>query len=164
MAVGFVGIGSVLGAVTESIELLFISRAIEGCGIAFSGVAAPTAISVWFPESRRGLPLAIWGACMPLGTTAMMISAPQVAEALGWRSVWWICVVAAVVAFILVLILFKMPKGYTSNSSATEKKETFLAGMKYLENKEIWLLCLAFFCFNFVANGVFMSYYPTFME
>lgn len=34
------------------------------------------------------------------------------------------------------------------------QKGFFMRGLAYLKNKEIWLLCLAFFCFNFICNGV----------
>lgn len=44
------------------------------------------------------------------------------------------------------------------------QKGFFMRGLAYLKNKEIWLLCLAFFCFNFICNGVFMSYYPMYLQ
>ena len=164
ISTAFIGVGSLLGALTDSIQLLFVSRALEGCGIAFIGVSAPTALSVWFPEGRRALPLAIWCTWMPLGTTVMLLVAPPIAEALGFKAVWWVCVLAAVIAFLLVLALFKMPKDYTIEESETQRKGFFKEGLKYLKNKEIWLLVVLFFCFNFVCNGVFMSYYPAYME
>lgn len=167
VSVSCIGIGSLIGALTDQAALLFFSRAIEGCGIAFIGVAAPTAISMWFPEGKRALPLAIWCTWMPLGSTVSMLIVPPVAEAFGWRGAWWMCVICAIIVFVLVLILFKKPKNAdaeTAVESVEAQKGFFVRGLSYLKNKEIWLLCIAFFCFNFVCNGVFMSYYPMYLE
>lgn len=166
VSVACIGVGSLIGAITDSAALLFFSRAIEGCGIAFIGVAAPTAISMWFPEGKRALPLAIWCTWMPLGSTVAMLIVPPVADAFGWRGAWWMCVIAAIVVFILVILLFKKPEGATETAveSVEAQKGFFMRGLSYLKNKEIWLLCIAFFCFNFVCNGVFMSYYPMYLE
>lgn len=159
-----VGVGSLVGAFADSTTVLYASRAIEGCGIALIGVSAPTAISVWFPEKKRALPLAIWCTWMPLGSTVAMLVVPQIANAFGWRGAWWMCVIAAAVVMVLVAVLFKMPENYTLEQSVEQEKGYFIKGLKFLKNKEIWLLCLAFFCFNFVCNGVFMNFYPMYLQ
>lgn len=167
VSVACIGVGSLIGAVTDSAALLFLSRAIEGCGIAFIGVAAPTALSMWFPEGSRALPLAIWCTWMPLGSTVSMLIVPPVADAFGWRGAWWMCVICAVVVFVLVLALFRAPAqsaAETAEQSVEAQKGFFMRGLGYLKNKEIWLLCIAFFCFNFICNGVFMSYYPMYLQ
>lgn len=164
VSVGCIGVGSLIGALVPSTPLLFLSRAIEGCGIALIGVSAPTAISVWFPESKRALPLAIWCTWMPLGQTVAMLLTPAVANSFGWQGAWWMCFIAAAVVFVLVVAAFKMPENYELEQSVEAEKGFFIRGLKYLKNKEIWLLCLAFFCFNFVCNGVFMSFYPMYLE
>ena len=56
-------VGSFIGALSTSFEMLLVSRVIEGCGMAFIGVAGPTAFgspraaraSPW-PYSKRGCP------------------------------------------------------------------------------------------------------------
>ncbi len=166
-SIACVGVGSLIGAFAETAPLLYFSRAIEGCGIALIGVSAPTAISVWFPERRRALPLAIWCTWMPLGSTVAMLVVPQIADAFGWRGAWWMCVIAAAVIFVVVLLAFKMPENGSSEDAVEQveqEKGYFIRGLKFLKNKEIWLLCLAFFCFNFVCNGVFMNFYPMYLE
>lgn len=166
VSVGCIGVGSLIGALTDNAAILFFSRAIEGCGIAFIGVSAPTAISMWFPEGKRALPLAIWCTWMPLGSTVSMPIVPPVADAFGWRGAWWMCVIAAVVVFVLVLAFFKAPAHAADDKveAVEAQKGFFMRGLAYLKNKEIWLLCLAFFCFNFICNGVFMSYYPMYLQ
>ena len=115
---------------------------------------------MWFPEGSRALPLAIWCTWMPLGSTVSMLIVPPVADAFGWRGAWWMCVICAVVVFVLVLALFRAPAqsaAETAEQSVEAQKGFFMRGLGYLKNKEIWLLCIAFFCFNFICNGVFMS-------
>ncbi|MGI6216750.1 MAG: MFS transporter [Coriobacteriales bacterium] len=158
-------VGDVIGAVTSSTAILLTSRAIEGCGIGLLGVIAPTAISVWFPEEKRALPLAIWCTWFPVGTVIMLLAAPALAGAFGWRSVWWVCFVAALLAIVLMAIFYHERQQAESEVQEPEQKSgTIREGFKYLKNKELWLLCVSFFCFSAVCNGVFMSYYPTFME
>lgn len=163
-SVACVGLGSLIGAFADSTPLLYFSRAIEGCGIALIGVSAPTAISVWFPDGKRALPLAIWCTWMPLGSTVAMLVVPPIAQAFGWQGAWWMCVIAAAAVLFLVAALFKMPKNAVVEETVEQEKGYFVRGLKYLKNKEIWLLCLAFFCFNFVCNGVFMNFYPMYLE
>lgn len=159
-------VGGVLGSTASSVPVLLISRMFEGVGIGLVGVAGPTALSIWFPADRRGLPLGIWGTWMPLGTIVMLLVAPPIAEAFDWRAVFWICVVASVVAFLLVLFFYKEPPtGLYGEEGDNKDSEpiSIKAGLKTLKGRDIWLLGLAFLFFSAVCNGAWMTYYPTFL-
>jgi MFS family permease len=156
-------IGALIGVLTDSFSVLLLSRIIEGIGIGLVGVAAATAITIWFPPNRRGLPLGIWAVFMPLGMILMFNGAPSLAAALGsWQSIWWIIIICSVVIFILFAIFFKLP----ADGSEEEVTITATVGqcMASLKNKNIWFLGLAFFFFTFCMLGVWNTYYNTFLE
>lgn len=163
-SVAFLGVGSLIGVFAGNFGLLLLSRAIEGCGISFAGVAAPTAISMWFPEGKRGLPLALWCTGMPLGSTIANLIVPQVAGASGWKGAWWLCVIVCAVICALILTLYKDNKDADLEAGVESEKGFFMRGLAYLKGKEIWLLCLAFFAFNLICNGIFMGYYPMYLQ
>lgn len=163
-SVGFLGVGSLIGVFAPSSGVLLFSRAIEGCGISFAGVAAPTAISMWFPEGKRGLPLGLWCTGMPLGSTVSMLIVPQVAASFGWQGAWWMCVIACAIVAVLIALLYKDNEASDVEQGVESQKGFFVRGLKYLKGKDIWLLCIAFLCFNLVCNGVFMSYYPMYLQ
>jgi len=52
-----------------NIPALYVGRFIEGLGIALTGVAAPTIITLWFPEKTRGVMLGLWCCWVPLSIT-----------------------------------------------------------------------------------------------
>ncbi|MBO7702661.1 MAG: MFS transporter, partial [Eggerthellaceae bacterium] len=49
-----------------NVTALFVGRFIEGLGIGLTGVAAPTIITLWFPEKTRGVMLGLWATWVPL--------------------------------------------------------------------------------------------------
>lgn len=76
IAGGSIVIGAVLGALSQSMTGLLVSRVIEGIGTSFMAVLAPAIIGQWFPDEKRGTAMGIWSAWVPVGTVAMLITAP----------------------------------------------------------------------------------------
>lgn len=60
IALGFIGAGSVFGALSSSYGTLLGSRVVEGVGVGLMGVVAPATIAMWFPLARQGMPMGIW--------------------------------------------------------------------------------------------------------
>ena len=110
IAVGAVTIGSVLGALAKTFEMLYVGRFIEGVGMGLIMVAAPFAISVWFPLHNRALPTGIWASSVGIGNIVTLLIAPSLAVSYQWPSVWWAGAGFSALAFILFAILFRMPK------------------------------------------------------
>lgn len=161
LSVVCLGFGSLIGFFAATLPVLMLSRMIEGIGIGLVGVAAPTCITVWFPEQRRGLALGIWTTWVPVGLILMFNTAPSIAEVWGFRSVFLIVAIAALIAFVLFAIVFKVPEGESGDITAGG---TFKEGFKYLKNPKIWLLGIVFFCFCGTSLGITNSFYNTFLE
>jgi predicted MFS family arabinose efflux permease len=163
VAAGCLIIGSVLGAVSNSYEVLFASRLVEGVGMGLIAVVGPAAISAWFPVKRRGLPMGVWATWVSLGSLLVYAIAPRVESVAGWKSVWWISTGLTGIAILLYAIFFHLPP---DENHSTKKPLPFnRQGFGKVFNRPgIWLLGLAFGCFNYAIIGVIATYYPTYLK
>jgi MFS family permease len=166
IAVGAVTIGSALGAFANAFEILYAGRFIEGIGMGLIMVAAPYAISVWFPLHNRALPTGIWASSVGIGNVATLLIAPLLAVSNGWQSVWWASTGFSALAFILFAILFRLPKqeemyAAPALASATQEKPPSLA--KGMANRSFWMISISFGCYNLVVMAM-CSFLPTFLE
>lgn len=161
ISVGCLCVGSLLGYLTDNLTVLMASRMIEGIGIGLVGVAAPTCITIWFPENRRGLALGIWTTWVPVGIILMFNTAPTIANVWGFRSVFLIVAVLSAIAFVVFALVFRLPEGEDGDITAGGN---FSDGLKLLKTPYIWLLGIIFLCFAGTSLGVTNSFYNTFLE
>jgi MFS family permease len=80
--------GAFLGATASGIEILLLSRLIEGLGFILAIVALPSLISRSATERSRPLAMGLWGAFMPAGIGMSMLITPPLLELHGWRGLW----------------------------------------------------------------------------
>ncbi len=80
--------GSFLGALASNIELLLLSRLLEGFGFTLAIVALPSLISRSASDRDRPLAMGLWGAFMPAGVGLSMIITPVLVDWHGWRGLW----------------------------------------------------------------------------
>jgi MFS family permease len=168
IAVGSVAVGSGLGAIAETSRMLFFGRFIEGVGMGLIMVAAPLAISLWFPAQKRALPTGLWASSVGIGNIVTLLFAPSLAVSYGWRSVWWAGAGFSLLAFILFAILFRMPRKeemYDTPAAAPvgaiqEESPSLLKGMA---NSNFWMISIAFGCYNLVVMAL-CSFLPAFLE
>jgi MFS family permease len=164
IAVGAVTIGSVIGALAQapSGTLLYSGRFIEGIGMGLIMVAAPFAISVWFPPNNRALPTGLWASCVGVGNVVTLIFAPMIMVSGGgapdWHRVWWACAVFSAVAFVIFALLFRMPKKEemyevpaAPSAASREKPPSF---GEAASNGSVWMIGIAFGCYNLVVMAL----------
>ncbi len=159
IALGSLIVGSGLGALSGSMGLLLASRVIEGIGMGLIAVVAPAVIALWFPSEKRGAPMGIWATWVPVGSVIMMLLAPRLELFAGWQSVWWVGTGFSVVVFVLYSILLRRPPSLTESDLSLSQSSRLTSA---LANKDIWLLALAFTCFNLVFFPL-VTFYPTFL-
>jgi MFS family permease len=166
IAVGAVMIGSALGASAKTFEMLYVGRFIEGVGMGLIMVAAPFAISVWFPLHNRALPTGIWASSVGIGNVATLLIAPSLAVAYQWPSVWWLGAGFSALAFILFAILFRMPKQeemYAAPAPAPAVQEAPPSLAKGMANRSFWMISISFGCYNLVVMAM-CTFLPVFLE
>jgi predicted MFS family arabinose efflux permease len=166
LSMGFVIAGSLIGTFSSTASVMLVSRFIEGMGMGLIAVVAPAAISMWFPAETRGVPMGLWATWVPIGSIIMFNLAPALTAASGWQAVWWAGTIFALVAFVLYLALFRMPKaeemaGGPPPGGAEAGGPPNLG--KAMANSSLWLVSLEFMCFNAVFLAL-NSFYPTFLN
>lgn len=153
-------IGSLVGILSTNAAIMLASRVIEGIGMCFLSVMAPAALTAWYPPEKRSLPMGIWATWVPIGTILMYNIAPALG---GWKSVWVFSLVFSAVAFVLMLLLFRMPgEGEVAMPKATAAQSQAASKSPYM-NKYIWMLAFSFFIFNLMALAV-NSFMPMFLK
>ncbi len=143
IALGSAAIGAVLGIFAESIVVMMISRVIEGIGVGIISVAAPSVISMWFPEEKRGLPMGIWGSWQMVGQSLVFFLAVDIMTGFGWKGMWGTGILLCAAAFILYAVKVKKPP--EEHNYANIEASTKLAGG--LKAPSVWLMGAAGFLF-----------------
>ena len=162
IALGCIIVGGLVEVATDSVVLLYLGRFAEGVGLGLIGVAAPTIISLWFPDKTRGLALGTWCTWVPMAITIDFNVAPAMAATFGWQSVFYGVVAVTVVALVLFLALYRIPVGQSTIPNYGVEG-SFRDCFRYLKNRYIWILGLTFLVFNFIQGGVVNTYYPTYL-
>jgi len=162
LAGGSIVIGASLGALSAGTGGLLISRVIEGIGTGFMAVLAPAIIAQWFVARRRGTAMGIWATWVPVGTAAMLLVGPALAQAAGWRAVWWFGAGYALVVTALYLAFVRPAPIRTAKPSVAEPG-LGVTSAQVLHNRTIWLLAAAFGAFCMAAVGL-GTYMPTFLN
>ena len=117
IAVGFIALGSAVGALSGSFNMLLLSRVIEGVGVGLISVVAPATISRWFPPEKQGTPMGLWATWVPVGTVVMYNVAPGLTAVYGWHAVWWFGTIVAFVTMVIFAALMRKPP-YDAQSDA----------------------------------------------
>lgn len=168
VAVGSIAVGSYLGAIAKTAQMLSVGRFIEGVGMGLVMVASPFAISLWFPAQKRALPTGLWASSVGVGNVVTLLVAPTLAISHGWHSVWYAGAGFSALSFLLFAILFRLPKKEEMFEAPTpapaagvqEESPSLLKGMA---NSSFWMVSIAFGCYNLVVMAM-CSFLPTFLQ
>lgn len=153
-------VGSVVGAISGSYGLMLISRLIEGVGLMFLGTIGPAAVARAFAGRSSGTAMGLLMCYMSFGQIIALNIAPIMAANGSWRSFWWVSAVFGAVALVLWLFLVRDEKT-DGTEAAAEVGEKVTLG-QVISNKNVLLVCVAFFTYCVVHFGVF-NYLPTYM-
>ena len=96
--------GGLCGALATSDTVLQVSRLIEGFAFLMTQVSAPSLIQRYARDEDQRLAFGVWGAYMGTGQAIVMLAAPLIIPAVGWRGLWLVNV-ALILAFAVVLAL-----------------------------------------------------------
>jgi len=90
--------GTGINTVATGLPLLLLGRFVQGAGA--SGVVPLAIAMIWraFPSETRGDALGQWNAVGPIGAVSGGLAGGLIIEGLGWRSVFFLPVIAAIVA------------------------------------------------------------------
>lgn len=95
--------GGALGALSWNFTLLLSARFLEGAGFIVFTVSGSALMTASAAAGRdRARVLALWSAYMPTGGAAALFAAPLIIALAGWRGLWAVVALAALLAFVLV--------------------------------------------------------------
>lgn len=141
-----------MGVLTVSVPVLMVSRIVEGIGVGLISVIGPSIIAMWFPESKRGLPMSIWAAYQMGAQAVMFFLGGVLTTNFGWQGMWWFGLAACVVALVFYAICVKSPRPEDSYADVESDDVSIAEGMKspstWLMSLTTMLFCIA--CFGFV--------------
>jgi DHA2 family methylenomycin A resistance protein-like MFS transporter len=95
---GVFALGALLGAVTDDLTLLTLTRVVQGVGAGLVSPAALAGAVSGFPPERRGTALGIWGASAGAANLVGPLLGGILTVAFGWRAAWWALVPLALAA------------------------------------------------------------------
>jgi len=163
LAGGSILLGAVLGSLSQGSGALLTSRVIEGIGTSFMAVLAPAIIAQWFAAHRRGTAMGVWAAWVPVGNTSMLLLAPALAQAAGWRAVWWLGAGYALAVTLLYLAVVRPAPAVPAERPMEPAAPALgVTSGQVLRSRTIWLLAGAFAALNAATIGL-NTYLPTFL-
>jgi EmrB/QacA subfamily drug resistance transporter len=95
--------GSVIAALSNSVEVLIAARAIQGVGGAIITPLSLTILSAAVPPERRAVALGAWGAIAGLAIAIGPLVGGAIAEGLAWQWIFWLNVPIGLIAIPLSL-------------------------------------------------------------
>lgn len=145
-------IGSLVGVFSGNIALLMASRIIEGVGVGLIAVVGPSLVAMWFPETKRGLPMSIWGAYQMGAQAIMFFLGGVLTTNFGWQGMWWFAFAACLVALVFYVLCVKSPRPEDSFADVENESVSIVEGMKspsaWILSVTTMLFCIG--CFGFV--------------
>lgn len=104
LGTGLCALASLFGAFAGDVDLLMVTRVVEGLGFIAVTVAAPTLLlRICTPASQR-ITMAIWTTYMPAGAGTMMLIAAMILPGTSWRIVWLVASAASLLMLIALLL------------------------------------------------------------
>ena len=153
-------LGSGAGALSESAEIILLTRFVEGVGYIIAVVSAPAIIAEAAAPADRRLASGMWGSFMPLGMAAMLLASPFLQEWAGWRGSW--AFMAGVTALWAVLMMAVFGRSAAGDGGQSVPEHPWRNLLITVSARGPWLLAL---CFGFytLAWVALMVWLPTFM-
>jgi len=99
-------LATVLGALSDSLELLTASRALTGLAVA-SNVLNPAVVGDIFPPEQRGAAMSCITIAPLLASAVAPMTSSVVGSSMGWRAVIWLSTLLSASCQVLFLVFFR---------------------------------------------------------
>lgn len=102
-------VGNIIGLFWTTDAGLLATRVLEGLGYGATMTAGPGVIAAWYEPKKRGLANGVWGANVGVGLLICTMAATPIMSQSGWKGMWVLGLVGAILAFLMVSLLVAMP-------------------------------------------------------
>lgn len=137
------GGGALTSTYAADIVVLLAARITEGLGYVMVAIAAPALITQVVNPKDRAMAMGIWATWMPVGICIMLLSAPTIIAASGWRNVWLLAGVFPLLWLCVVAFSFRGMQRTTPNPNSRA-----LADIRGILHRAPLLIMAAFACFS----------------
>jgi EmrB/QacA subfamily drug resistance transporter len=103
--------GSALAALSSTVDVLIIARAIQGLGGAIVTPLSLTILSAAVPRERRAVALGAWGGIAGLAVAIGPLVGGAIAEGLAWQWIFWVNVPIGLIAIPLAAFRLTETRG-----------------------------------------------------
>jgi|MEHZ01.4.fsa_nt_MEHZ011271187.1_10 predicted MFS family arabinose efflux permease len=158
MGLALFAAGSILAALSESIQMLIFARAIQGAGAVSAALLA--LLSECSREQNRSKLMAILGISIGLSFGLAMVLGPVLAAKWGMQSIFWLCVVLAAIGAVAITGLTPSLSANISSSQGTadESEQHLLSSASNQNNRaELWRLNLGIFVLHAVQMSLWIA-------
>lgn len=155
----FSALGGVAALFAGSETVMLVSRFAEGAGVVAVAVSAPALLSAACAPLDRRFALGIWSGYLPAGVGLVMLLAPLVMPAGGWRGLWVLTLVAIVLS---ALAVYRSRLAYHLPATTGAERHPFATAKEALSQPEPWLLALAMATWT-LQHYALIIWLPTFL-
>lgn len=156
---------------------MIVIRFIFGIGEAGAFPAATRAFSFWIPATERGFAQGITHACARFGSAVTPAITVAIMSMMGWRFMFYVCSGIGIAWAIFWYFWYRdNPNEYKAkwggvnqaeidliHGGRTEAKTApKLAFSKLFKSKNMWALCLAYFCYCYTI-WIYFTWLPTYL-
>jgi MFS family permease len=150
----FAVVGGLCGFFAGGFMAMIISRIIEGVGLGLIGVIGPSAIAMWFPIEKRGLPMGIWSNWQMVGISICFYSTAPLTGGVDWKVMWILGVICCAVGLVLAILLIKAPPKEFNHADVQDEGAKLTSVFKM---RDVWLVGLAGLAFG-LSNSVVIQW------
>lgn len=158
-ALAALGAGSALGTVADGTTLLFASRILEGVGFVAIITTVPALCVRAASAADARLVVGVWTVYLPIGLAGIMVAAPGLLAAGGWRAIWAGNALLAAAALLAALVATRAiadpPRAAAASSPIAAIRAT-------LARPGTVLSTVPFCCYSMSFLAV-ISFLPTFL-
>lgn len=169
VALAFAIIGGVIGLFANGAASIIIARVIEGFGLGFIGVIAPSAIAMWFPIEKRGAPMGIWSSWQMWGICASFFFGIPITNAMGnafgyaWKNLWVVGLILLVIGIVVYALFVKVPPAGQNHADISDESEGSVSVFAACKYKNAWIMALAGFAFG-ISNSTVIAWISPFWQ
>jgi MFS transporter, Spinster family, sphingosine-1-phosphate transporter len=164
-------LATAISGFTRNFIQLFLTRSVLGIGEAGYAPASVSMIGDYFPKEKRGLMLSVWSTGNLIGTAIGLILGGVIADAFGWRWVFYIVGIPGLLAALLIWRAVEPRRGAfdRSGDDSVSAAHGSIGGdigsvvRRLLKTPTYWVIVAAFICSFFIV-GAALAWIPTYLH
>lgn len=149
-----VALGSIMGGLSSSGEMLIASRAIEGIGFIFISVAGPMSVAKYVAPESIGAAMGIWAVWVPVGQIVAFNLTPILFNTMSWNTIWFVYAALSLLLSLGIKFMLKVPAGLDARDAALAASQPKGKLADALKNKDLLTGAFAFATFNYALMAV----------